>query len=301
MSPPTAVALLLTVYLVFQSHADENYFRFDGQAKPEVETLHYAVSEHADNGTLVGDIMADARLQQLFAPEVVSQLYFRFLSTPPEGAAMSLDRQRGLLRTAGEVDREAVTRCRHLDTCLVDVDVAVGPASHFHIIRVTVEIRDVNDHAPHFPQSTAAVRVRESATAGSSFPLPVAADEDGPQYGVRRYEMTSSTNKLALVVESRDARLVPRLVLLSALDREWETEYQVRLTAYDGGEPSLSAAVDIVVIVLDANDHSPVFDSERYEVELLESVPVGSVIVRVQVTNYDTAVLVKVQVESTLM
>jgi len=163
--------------------------------------------------------------------------------------------------------------------------VAIGPASYFRIIRVSVEIADVNDNAPYFRQPTAVVRVRESATTGSSYPLPVAMDADGPLYGIQRYDLTSSTSKLALSVETRraDSRLVPRLIVQGELDHELETEYQVRLIAYDGGVPSLSATVEIVVQVLDSNDHSPVFEVERYEVDVLEDVPIGTVIVRVQV------------------
>jgi len=285
MSSLITATALLTAHLVFLSYADEYYFRFDSQPTPETETLQYAVSEHVDNGTVVADIMTDVKLLQSLPPEVVNRLYFRFLSTPPAGAPMSIDRKLGIIHTVGEIDREAVTQCRHVESCRVPVDVAIGPTSYFRIIRVRVEIIDVNDNTPHFQQSTAVVRVRESASAGNSYALPVAVDVDGPLYGVRRYELTSPTSKLALVVESRrtDGRLVPRMILLSPLDRESETEYQLRLSAYDGGLPSLSATVDITVKVLDTNDHSPVFDSQLYEVELLENVSVGSVIVRVHV------------------
>lgn len=284
-SSTIAVAVFITACLVFLSDADDNYFRFDSQSKPEIETLHYVVSEHADNGTLVADIMTDAKLRQSFFSEVVDKLYFRFLSVPPVGVPMSIERKSGIIRTAGNVDREAVKQCRFVEKCHLPVDVAIGPASYFRIIRVSIEVLDVNDNAPYFQQSTAVVRVRESASTGSSFALPVAMDADGPLYGLQRYELTSSTGKLALSVESRrpDGRLVPRLTVLGPLDRELETEYQLRLTAFDGGVPTLSASTDILVEVLDWNDHSPVFDSQQYEVHVLEDVPVGSVIVRVQV------------------
>lgn len=282
----TATAMLITFYLIFLScNADKNYSRSDSQFKQEVETLHYVVSEHSDSDTLVADIIANARLRHLLSPEVVDKLYFRFLSAPPVGMPMSIDRKTGIVRTAGDIDREALRQCRHVEICRLPVDVAIGPAAYFRIIRVSVEIVDVNDNAPYFQQSNAVVRVRESAPAGSSYALPVAVDADGPLYGVQRYDLTSSTSKLALSVESRrpDSKLVPRLMVLGPLDRELETEYQLRLTAYDGGLPTLSATVDILVQVLDSNDHSPVFESELYEVDVREDVPVGTVIVQVQV------------------
>jgi len=251
------VAVLITVgFVVLSCDADNNYFRSDIQSKPEVETLHYVVTEHVDNGTLVADIMVDAGLRQILPPEVIDQLYFRFLSAPPVGAPMSIDRKSGIVRTAGDIDREAVKQCRYVDICQLPVDVAIGPASYFRIIRVSVEVADINDNRPSFPQSTAVVRVRESAAVGSTFALPVAEDADGPLYGVQRYHLTSCS-KLALSTESRryDSKLVPRLLVMFPLDRELETVYHLRLTAYDGGVPSLSATIDIEVKVLDSNDH----------------------------------------------
>lgn len=74
------------------------------------------------------------------------------------------------------------------------------------------------------------VEIRESAVPGTSFALPVAVDPDGPQYGVRTYELVdlSETGSdvmfgLDIVTRPRD-QLEPRLVIRRPLDRE-----QVRL------------------------------------------------------------------------
>ena len=173
MSSPATTAVRIIVYTVFLSYADEYYFRSESKYRPELETLQYVVSEHTDNGTLIADIMKDARLRQLVAPEAVNRLYFRFLSTPPAGAPMSIDAKSGMMRTAGEIDREAVKQCRRVDPCRLPVDVAIGPAPYFRVVRVSVEIADINDNAPYFQQSAAIIRVRESASAGSSYALPV--------------------------------------------------------------------------------------------------------------------------------
>ena len=56
------------------------------------------------------------------------------------------------------------------------------------------------------------------------------------------------------------------LTASAALDRETKPEHRLRVTAFDGGEPPRTGQLDITVIVLDANDHSPVFEYSAYEV-----------------------------------
>lgn len=126
--------------------------------------------------------------------------------------------------------------------------------------QVTIELADLNDNPPRFRDATTTVGVRESAVAGTSFALPVATDADSPPNGVRAYELVdpdaggldaaASTGALALsIVPRRDGSLDPRLVVRRPLDRERRPEYRLRLVAYDGGRPPLSAAVDVIVQV----------------------------------------------------
>jgi len=130
-SATTAKALITATYLVFLScvDADESNFRFDNQSKPEVETLRYVVSEHTKNGTLVADIKADSGLRRLLPPEVVDKLYFRFLSALPVGAPMTIHRKSGIIRTAGDIDREAAKQCHSVEACRLPVDVTSGRES----------------------------------------------------------------------------------------------------------------------------------------------------------------------------
>jgi len=52
----------------------------------------------------------------------------------------------------------------------------------------------------------------------------------------------------------------------AALDRETKSEHRLRVTAFDAGQPSRTGQLDVTVIVLDANDNSPVFESSEYQV-----------------------------------
>lgn len=59
------------------------------------------------------------------------------------------------------------------------------------------------------------------------------------------------------------------------------------MEAHDGGNPPRSATMEMVVMVIDANDHAPRFDESQYTFELLENVENGTVIGRVSATDDD--------------
>jgi hypothetical protein len=63
---------------------------------------------------------------------------------------------------------------------------------------------------------------------------------------------------------------------------------QVTIHAIDGGEPARTGSTDIDITVIDANDNSPVFDRDAYEVRVPETAPVGTVLVTVRATDRDT-------------
>jgi len=63
------------------------------------------------------------------------------------------------------------------------------------VIRIEVEILDVNDHAPRFDddwaESGLTLNVSESVLPGSGFRLPSAVDEDSTEFAVRGYRLES--------------------------------------------------------------------------------------------------------------
>jgi len=86
------------------------------------------------------------------------------------------------------LDRDEL--CPRQDTCQLEFEVLVGPASLFNIISVNVSVLDVNDHRPQFADSApVSLHVSEAAPPGTELPLPAAVDRDSPALGVARYEL----------------------------------------------------------------------------------------------------------------
>ena len=72
-----------------------------------------------------------------------------------------------------------------------------------------------------------------------------------------------------------------------SLDREYISEYSFKVIARDLGYPVMTSEVNVKVILLDINDHVPVFDRPQYWANLIERSPIGSVVMLPRATDWD--------------
>ncbi|NXA87352.1 PCDA2 protein, partial [Melanocharis versteri] len=77
------------------------------------------------------------------------------------------------------------------------------------------------------------------------------------------------------------------LVLTKPLDRETIPVHRLVLTASDGGRPSLTGTMELLISVLDVNDNAPQFNQSVYKVQLPESAAEGTLVARVNATDPD--------------
>jgi len=249
--------------------------------------LRYTIVEESRAGALVGDVIADANLTAIYEPQLLRRMRFRFLRRSTV-AGFVLDPSTGVISTDAPIDRDAI--CPNADDCSLRLDVVVfEPVDLFRIVRVDVEVADRNDNAPTFRQPEIELQLLESAPIGTALSLPRADDPDSPQFAVRDYRLSNTgSGPFRLVVDRlRDGRVDPKLVLANAVDREMAAEYRLIVEAVDGGSPPLSGRVNVVVRVLDANDNSPVFDRQDYDVTIAENVAQMTTIAQVRATDAD--------------
>jgi len=96
--------------------------------------------------------------------------------------------------------------------------------------QVWVEIVDVNDNAPRFPEDRIVHQLSEATAVGSTFVVPPASDPDSRRNGVARYELRPSDGVFRLSVRHNalaDTDSDLRIVLVDKLDREANDRYQV--------------------------------------------------------------------------
>ncbi|NWV20403.1 PCDGA protein, partial [Origma solitaria] len=240
--------------------------------------LRYSVPEEMPKGSFVGDVAKDLRLQ-------LPELRNRGVHIVERGRTQyfSLHGKTGHLVTAERIDREQL--CRMVEKCVLRCELIVE--GEMHVYRIEVEITDINDNVPSFPEAETELRLSETTAPDSRFPLPRAHDPDSGRNSLQSYELRGDEHFSLAVQAGPGGDQRPELVLAKALDREEAAFHELVLRASDGGDPALTGTARIRVTVLDANDNAPVFSQSEYTVRVPEDVPVGSTLVTVTATDAD--------------
>lgn len=71
------------------------------------------------------------------------------------------------------------------------------------------------------------------------------------------------------------------------LDRELVDVHYFRVTATDNSFPPRSGTTMLQINVLDANDHTPVFEMSEYDASVREGVSVGTTVITLKATDQD--------------
>ncbi|XP_059681599.1 protocadherin alpha-2-like [Gavia stellata] len=241
--------------------------------------VRYSVPEEARAGTVVGRLAQDLGLEA-GEPEA------RRLRLVAQGrrASVEVSGASGALVVSSRLDREEL--CGKSAPCALRLEVLVErPLRVFH---VELEVTDINDNAPLFPAARKNLSIAELSTMpGSRFPLEGASDADIGANAQLSYTLSPSEHFTLDVKSSDENRKSLFLVLTKSLDRETMPVHRLVLTASDGGWPSLSGTVELVISVLDANDNAPQFNQSVYKVQLPESAAEKTLVVRVNATDPD--------------
>ncbi|XP_060272513.1 protocadherin alpha-C1 isoform X10 [Ovis aries] len=133
--------------------------------------------------------------------------------------------------------------------------------------KLLVEVTDVNDHAPDVNLLTLYSPVSEDAATGTVIALLSVRDEDlGPNSKVTCSMYSGGPFKLKASFGNYYSLLTD-----GPLDREQVSEYQVLITASDGGSPPLSTLRTLTVSVADVNDNTPSFPKSKQELFVAEN------------------------------
>ncbi|XP_051487529.1 protocadherin alpha-2-like [Apus apus] len=243
-----------------------------------VGQVRYSVPEEAKAGTVVGRLAQDVGLE-------AGEAEARRLRLVAQGrrASVEVSGASGALVVSSRLDREEL--CGKSAPCALRLEVLVErPLRVFH---VELEVTDINDNAPLFPAARKNLSIAELSLPGSRFPLEGASDADIGSNAQLSYTLSPSEHFALDLQRSDEYRESLFLVLTKALDRETLPVHRVVVTASDGGRPSLSGTMELVISVLDANDNAPQFNQSVYKVQLPESAAEGALVVRVNATDPD--------------
>ncbi|XP_068021734.1 protocadherin beta-15-like, partial [Melanerpes formicivorus] len=250
------------------------------------ESLRYSLAEEMERDSFVGNIAQDLGLTP-------SQLAARKARVVSEGnqQLFRLNPSTGVLTATESLDREEL--CPQSETCTLFFTVFLD--NPLQLIRGEMEVVDVNDNSPIFPEKEMVFEIPETTLPGSSFPLKNARDKDVGSNGLQNYSLEYNSHFSLAVTTRNDGAKYAELVLDQQLDREDNREMNLLLTATDGGSPPRSGTAQIRIVVLDANDNTPIFNQKVYDLHLAENSPLGQLVVRVHAADADEGSYGKVQ------
>ncbi|XP_066446733.1 protocadherin gamma-C5-like isoform X3 [Eleutherodactylus coqui] len=243
------------------------------------ESLQYSVLEEAETGTLVGNITDDLGLPAAIMSERRIQL-----RSSGAGQFFAVDQQSGAFFVNRTIDRESL--CGSSTQCTLAVEVVLEKPLELH--RVEIEIVDINDNSPMFPSTEQMISITEIfAHPGARFPLEEAQDRDSGINGVRQYSLSPHMYFSLSTRSPSEGAPSPELVIEKALDREERGDYQLILTAFDGGKPPKSGTTQITIVIIDFNDNAPIFQWTFYKVNVTENLPVNTPIIQIHASDLD--------------
>ncbi|XP_047441861.1 protocadherin alpha-8-like [Mugil cephalus] len=245
--------------------------------KQALSQIRYSIPEEVKDGTVVGNVAKDLGL------EITSLADRRFrVASGTKDAFFEVNQDNGALYVHKKIDREDM--CHGSGACLMELKILVENPLEMHY--VVIEITDVNDHSPRFPEKHQAFEVAEHTLPGRRFQLHTARDPDAGINSIRTYTLTSNDH-FEIDIRQSDDDKIPFLVLKKSLDREQNYKHSLVVTAIDGGKPPRYGTLNVSVIVLDSNDNRPIFSQENYEITVQENIAVGTKIFQLNATDPD--------------
>ncbi|XP_026185827.1 protocadherin alpha-2-like isoform X5 [Mastacembelus armatus] len=240
--------------------------------------LSYSISEEVNKGTVVGNIAKDLNLN-------VQELETRDLRVVSSYSKKYFDVN---LRTGNIVVNERIDReelCPNTVQCSVRIQAVLSNPMNVH--RIEIIVLDINDNSPEFIEQFYWLNISESLSAGERYLLPVAEDADIGSNSIKSYKLSPNEHFSLDVQSGGEHGVSAELVLHKALDREKEPIIKLILTAIDGGKPTRSGTLQIIVNVIDANDNAPIFSKALFKLRVRENTLPGTVVIQLNATDLD--------------
>ncbi|XP_030290616.1 cadherin EGF LAG seven-pass G-type receptor 2-like [Sparus aurata] len=189
-----------------------------------------------------------------------------------------IDSSSGVLSVQTPIDRE------ELSSSVISVNIKAAQTDDSlktanAVVSVTIE--DVNDNAPKFDRSNYSVSLPENSLVDTVVLKAVVTDLDqGGFVGTLRILPESAPFSIGSdgTVTVKDS---------TALDRETTTSFTFQIEAAETNPPNNVATAEVNVTLLDENDNSPVFTSNKYEGKVFANQTVGMLLVQVEAADVD--------------
>ncbi|XP_022092788.1 protocadherin-16-like [Acanthaster planci] len=166
------------------------------------------------------------------------------------------------------------------------------------VVAVRVQVLDINNNAPTFEYALYSASVDEDKSIGWLVTTVTAKDED-PSYHNQKIDYTivsgNEDGKFEILNEGATYEIMNEdenfksgdIVLIDALDRELVDSYTLIVAATDRGLPQRNSTAEIVIRVVDVNDHAPRFNQTHYVGTVQENATTNTSVVQVFASDLD--------------
>ncbi|XP_074026257.1 protocadherin-like wing polarity protein stan isoform X2 [Leptinotarsa decemlineata] len=204
-------------------------------------------------------------------------------SEDDDNHAFKIDSKTGVVTTRTSLDRETT----EVYTLIVQASDMASPqtARRSSSATIVIHILDDNDNYPQFSERTYTVTLNEDINYNDNSVVAhiKATDADEGVNAAIRYAIISGNTQSQFSIDS----LTGDVSLVKPLDYETFQNYRLVIRAQDGGSPARSNTTQLLINVKDVNDNAPRFYTSLFQESVLENVPVGYSIVKVQAYDAD--------------
>ncbi|XP_049441906.1 protocadherin alpha-2-like isoform X18 [Epinephelus fuscoguttatus] len=219
----------------------------DNAPEISITSLMSPVKESAEIGTVVALVTVtdkDGGKNGVTACKIKDSVPFTLTSNYKNYYSLTVD---------GPLDRETVSQ---YSVTITATDEGSPPLSSTAVI--TVDISDINDNAPRFPEANISIYIRENSKVGDVIARTTAQDADADENAKLTYSLMDNHPKgfpISTVVNINSE--TGDIVSLQSFNYEELKTFQFKVQATDSGVPPLSSNVTVNVLILDENDNNP--------------------------------------------
>nr|XP_002734103.1 PREDICTED: cadherin-23-like [Saccoglossus kowalevskii] len=241
----------------------------DNNPQFEYSLYMYSFEENITTGYLIDTLVATDLDEGDNAKIIYSIVY------GSEGK-FRIDRYSGELTVISELDREKTASYK------LNISADNGVPGRIDFTEVLIDLIDINDNAPQFSETTYRANQEEEVQNGTFVLRVVAEDPDENDNGLLTYSL-NSTN---FVINPDTGEIFT----YSCLDYEDPDGRRYDFYAYtqDNRPPYYTSTASVIISIVDINDNSPEFASDRYDGTVEDGTGAGHVVLTVTATDEDS-------------
>ncbi|KAM9455731.1 protocadherin gamma-A12-like isoform 17-T17 [Clarias gariepinus] len=186
---------------------------------------------------------------------------------------------------------------QHSGEVILNRDIDYEKANHYQLdiqardqgglsdtCKVIIDVLDINDNKPSVDIISMSSFIPEKSKINTVVAMLKVNDQDS---GVNGHVHCNINDNIPFAISSQSNHFFS-LYTDNELDREKEAEYNITVTCFDEGVPSLSSSTSLRFHISDVNDNPPVFEQNPYEAFVLENNTPGLSIFTVKASDADS-------------